>query len=293
MIGLRDRLRSGLPIAMMLAPALAIIILIFMVGLLMTLAQSFNYMPLIGKTDLSLDAYLRVLKGPEFGPSLILTSWIAFATTAASTILAIGCALFLRRQFRGKRLLTFIFQLNVPIPHIVGAVGVLLLLSQSGLASRLAYAVGLISQPSDFPILVYDRWGLGIIAEYVWKTTCFTGLIALAVLQSIGDDYEDVARSLGANPWQRFRYVILPLILPGVLRASVLVFAMSFGWFAIPYLLGQRFPSALPVVAYRNYTDVDLNARPEAMAISVMISALGTVLAYAYMKITRKVVRQD
>ena len=96
-----------------------------------------------------------------------------------------------------------------------------------------------------------------------------TGLIVLAVLQSIGEDYEDLARTLGANSWQRFRYVILPLIMPGVLSSSVLVFAFTFGAFEIPYLLGQRFPSALPVLSYRAYTDVDLNSRPEAMAMIV------------------------
>lgn len=290
---IKESTREKLRVPLMLTPAMAVIIVLFMGGLAMGLAQSFNYMPLIGKTEFSLDAYINVLTGPEFGRSLFLTVWISLAATATSTVLAIGCALVLRRAFKGKRFVGFIFQLNVPIPHLVGAIGIAFLFAQSGLLSRLAYAIGLIDDPSGFPILIHDKYGIGIILEYVWKTTCFTGLIVLAVLQSLGEDYEDVARSLGANAWQRFRYVILPLIMPGVLSASMLVLAFTFGAFEIPYLLGQRFPSALPVLSFRAYTDVDLNARPEAMAMSMIIAALITILVYVYQRVTRAGLREE
>jgi len=188
----------------------------------------------------------------------------------------------------GGGLVTFIFQLNIPIPHLVGALGILFLFAQSGFLARLAYLVGLINAPADFPVLVNDPYGLGIILEYVWKTTCFTGLIVLAVLQSAGEELEDAARNLGANRWQRLRFVILPLIRPAVLSASVLVFAFTFGAFEVPLLLGQRFPSALPVLAYRNYTDVDLNARPEAMAMSVIIAVISAALIFTYTRLGRR-----
>lgn len=285
--------REKLRVPLLLAPAMVVIIFLFMGGLLLGLAQSFNYMPIIGKNDFNIDAYVNIVTNPAFRSSLLLTIWIGGASTIVSTVLAIGCSLVLRRNFPGKRFVTFIFQLNVPIPHIVGAVGILLLFSQSGLLARMGYAVGLINEPSDFPVLIRDRYALGIILEYVWKTTCFTGLIVLAVLQSIGEEYEDLARTLGANSWQRFRYVTLPLIMPGVLSSSVLVFAFTFGAFEIPYLLGQRFPSALPVLSYRAYTDVDLNSRPEAMAMSIIIAGLIAVLIFAYMKITRAYLRSE
>lgn len=288
-----ESIREKLRIPLLLAPALVVVLLLFMGGLLLGLAQSLNYMPIIGKNDFSFEAYVNVLTNPGFLNSLLLTIWIGFASTILSTILAIGCALVLRHEFRGKRSVTFLFQLNIPIPHIVGAIGILLLFAQSGMLARLAYALGLIGEPGDFPILVRDPYGLGIILEYVWKTTCFTGVIVLAVLQSIGEDYEDLARTLGANAWQRFRYVILPLIMPGVLSSSVLVFAFTFGAFEIPFLLGQRFPSALPVLSYRAYTDVDLNSRPEAMAMSMIIAGLIAILIFIYMKITRTYLREE
>ena len=87
--------------------------------------------------------------------------------------------------------------------------------------------------------------------------------------------------------------MIVPLVMPGLLRASILVFAFTFGAFEIPFLLGQRYPSALPVLAYRSYHDVDLNARPEAMAMSMIIAALIMILILIYMKLTETIVRSD
>jgi putative spermidine/putrescine transport system permease protein len=269
----------------MLTPALAVIGGLFLGGLGLALGQSLGYLPLIGRTELSLQAYRHIFTQEAFYRSLWLTCWISLASTALSTGLAIAAALALRQAARGRRWLSFVFQLNIPIPHLVGAVGILFLFSQSGWLARLAYLTRLISEPADFPALVYDPYALGIILEYVWKETCFIGVILLAILQALGEDYEDVARTLGANRWQRFRYVLLPLLRPGILSTSVLVFAFSFGAFEVPLLLGQRYPSALPVLAYRYYTDADLNARAEAMALSVIIAISITVLVFIYLKL--------
>lgn len=275
-------------IPLMLAPALAVVVVLFGGGLWLAVAQSVGYVPAIGRTEFSLEAYQRIFSNPAFGRSLLLTLWIAGASTAVSTLLALTAALTLRRAFPGKKIATFLFQANLPIPHLVGAIGILLLFSQSGFLARLGYAAGLIQAPADFPALVYDPYAIGIILEYVWKSTVFIGVILLAALQSIGEEYEQVAQTLGANQWQRLRYVILPLLRPSLLSASILVFAFTFGAFEVPLLLGTRYPSALPVLAYRFYTDVDLNARPEAMAMSVIIALIITILIALYMRLTRK-----
>lgn len=275
----------------MLGPALAVIIFLFLGGLGLAVLQSLGYLPFIGKTELSFAAYQNILGREEFYRSLLLSLWISLASTGISTVLAVGSALVLRQQFRGRRWVTFIFQLNIPIPHLVGAIGILFLFSQSGFLARLAHLGQIIDSPGDFPALVFDSYAIGIILEYIWKSTCFIGVIVLAVMQSVGEDYEQAARTLGANRWQRFRYVLLPLIMPGILSASILVFAFTFGAFEVPLLLGERYPSALPVLAYRYYTDVDLNFRPEAMAVSVIISILVTILIFVYLRLSQRITR--
>jgi putative spermidine/putrescine transport system permease protein len=286
-------MKNHLKIPLLLAPALTVILLFFVGGLVLAVMQSLGYMPIIGRHEVSLEAYRAIFSREDFYRSLALTTWIGVMSTAVSTILAIISALALRRVSRGRRLTTFIFQLNLPIPHVVGAIGILFLFSQSGFLARLGYLGRLITEPADFPALVFDPYAIGIILEYVWKSTVFIGVILLAILLSLGDSFEDAARTLGASRWQRFRFVTLPFLMPGILSSSILVFAFTFGAFEVPLLLGQRYPSALPVLAYRNYTDVDLNARPEAMAMSVVIAVIISLLVFAYMQISRRYLRHD
>ena len=278
-------------ILLLLTPALLIIVLLFFGGLFVGLLRSFNYMPIIGLTEPNLDAYFAVFKSKEFYYSFILSFHIAFTSTIISATLAIGAALLLRRNFVGKSIINFLFQLNLTVPHLVGAIGILYLFSQSGSFARLAAEWGMITRPAEFPALVFDPYAIGIILQYVWKEIPFIGVIVLANMQSLGEDYESVARSLGANKWQAFRYVLLPLIFPGVLSASVIVFAFTFGAYEIPAMLGANYPAALPVLAYRKYTDVDLAARPEAMAMAIVIAILSAVMIFFYLRYTRKRIR--
>ena len=283
-----DRLK----LILLLSPALLIIGGLFFGGLLIGLMRSFNYMPIIGLNDPDFSAYISVFTDREFYLSFLLTFHIAFTSTVISCILAVGAALLLRRQFVGRAIVNFLFQLNLTVPHLVGAIGMLYLFSQSGSFARLAHEWEMIARPSDFPALVFDPYAIGIILQYVWKEIPFIGVIVLANMQSIGEDYESVARSLGANRWQSFRHVLLPLIFPGVLSASVMVFAFTFGAYEIPAILGASFPAALPVLAYRKYTDVDLAARPEAMAMAIVIALLSAVMIYFYVRYSRKRIRR-
>lgn len=275
----------------MLAPAMAVIGVLFFGGLAVGVMRSFNYMPVIGLDRPDPDAYRAVLRNPDFIASFLLSVHIAVTATLISALIAVAAALVLRQSFAGRGVINFLFQLNLTVPHLVGAIGILYLFSQSGSFARLAAAAGLIARPGEFPAMVFDPHAIGIILLYVWKEVPFIGVIVLANMQAIGQDYEAVARSLGASRWQSIRHVLLPLILPGVLSASVMVFAFSFGAYEIPAVLGAHHPAALPVLAYRSYTDADLAARPEAMAMAVVIALLSVLMIALYLRATRRAVR--
>ncbi|MEW7008303.1 ABC transporter permease [Lentilitoribacter sp. EG35] len=278
-------------IFLLLLPAMFVIVVLFFGGLVTGLLRSFNYMPIIGLTEPNVSAYISIFTDREFYLSFALTFHIAFTSTVISSILAVAAALLLRRNFVGRAVVNFLFQLNLTVPHLVGAIGMLYLFSQSGSFARLAVDWKLIARPADFPALVFDPYAIGIILQYVWKEIPFIGVIVLANIQSIGEDYESVARSLGANRWQTFRHVLFPMIFPGLLSASVMVFAFTFGAYEIPAILGANFPAALPVLAYRKYTAVDLAARPEAMAMAIIIALLSALMIWIYVRYTRKRIR--
>ena len=154
-----------------------------------------------------------------------------------------------------------------------------------------ALTIGHLVPPADFPLLINDTWGVGIILTYVWKEVPFITLMILAVLRQSGNALLDVGRTLKASPWQRFRYITLPTIFPAVGAASLIVFAYTFGAFEVPFLLGRTYPMTLPVWAYKNYSDIDLLARPEGIATGIVIALvvmLAVVLAQMMTKAARR-----
>jgi putative spermidine/putrescine transport system permease protein len=259
--------------------------------MLVGLGQSLGYFPVIGLREWTLENYRNVLTDPTFLQSLWLTFRIALISTVLSTVIAVGLALVLRTSFRGSRFTKFIYQIPLPVPHLVAASGLVLLITQSGILSRAGVLLGLIDVPADFPVLVFDRTGIAIILTFLWKEVPFIGLVVLAVLQSVGPQYEEIAQTLGASARQRVQYVLLPLIMPGVISSSIIVFAYTFSSYEIPLLLGVRDPTTLPVLAYRQYQNPDLALRPEAMAISVILAVIALLLLVAYRRLARYAVK--
>ena len=279
-----------LKIALLLAPALVVIGVLFAGGLVVAFVQSLGYVPAIGMTDLTLDAYREILSDEDFFDSLVLTLYVSGVSTGVATVLAVVAALALRRS--SGRVSAVVFQLPITIPHLVAAVSIALVVGQTGLGARLAALLGLVGEPGDFPTLLYDEYSVGIILTYVWKEVPFIALVVLASLRGVASELEDVARTLGAGAWQRFWYVVFPVISPSVVAASLLVFAFTFGAFEVPYLLGKSYPTILPVMAYNEYRDIDLSARPTAMAINVLIALITGAVAALYLRLARNLGRR-
>jgi putative spermidine/putrescine transport system permease protein len=268
-------------------PAALVVLLLLTGGVVVTLGEAVRG----HGTDqgmLTLENFRSVLSAPGFLPSLGLTLWVSIISTVLTLFFAVLTALSLRRMRVLRGLVSYLYQLPLTLPHMVIAAAGLMLLSQSGFVSRLVTAIGLIDGPAAFPELVYDRAGVGVVLAYVWKQIPFVGLFALAVLQSVGEDYEAAARTLGARPLQAVRHVLIPLIAPGLLPSGIIIFAFVFGAFEVPLLLGARFPSMLSVLAYRLYTDVDISVRPQAMALSFIISFIVFLLVALYRGLTAR-----
>ena len=276
-----------LKIPLLLAPAMLVLGGLFAGGLYAALIQSLGYFPAIGMTEISLDAYREVLGSRDFLDSLLLTFYVAGVSTILATVLAVLAALALRHG--SGRMVSVVFQIPITVPHLVAAVGIALVVSQTGLGARLAAALGLIGEPAEFPALLYDRYSVGIILTYVWKEVPFVALVVLASLRGVAGELEEVARTLGANAWQRFWYVVFPVIAPGIVAASLIVFAFTFGAFEVPFLLGRSYPTILPVMAYDEYRSVELTDRPVAMAINVLIALITGLSAALYLRLSRRI----
>ncbi|MBI5823397.1 MAG: ABC transporter permease subunit [Chloroflexi bacterium] len=266
-----------------LAPALTIVLVLLGASLLYAVAESVGYISVIGQSKFSLDAYRNTLDlNSEFWASLEFSLWISIVSTLISSAIALLLAVWLSER-RGNTD-TLALNWNLAFPHLVWSVALLLFLSQSGLFSRWAASLGLISTPAEFPVLVRDRFGIGIILSYIGKEIPFLTITILSVLRSQSVGYDVVAENLGASRWQRLRYVTIPQVMPALLAGSLLIFGFIFSSYEVPALLGVGYPRALPVLALRFFLDPDLRARSEGMVISLIITLIVMIVAVVSLK---------
>jgi putative spermidine/putrescine transport system permease protein len=274
-------------IAIMLLPAVLILGGLFGGGLAFALGQSLGNFPPAGEHHFTLVHYRSLLFDPELRISIALTFLLATVATAISAAAGFSIAVALRHR---SGPLTVLLQAPIAIPHLAFAILLADLIGQSGWLARVLHFAGWIALPADFPALINDRYGLGIVIAYVLKETPFIALVTLTMLRRIDGDYELAAATLGASRWQRFRYVAFPLAAPSVISASLLVFAFIFGAFEVPYVLGRTYPAMLGLVAQRRFLSTDLMDRPDAIAVAVLMTVVSTLLVLAYLQLSRKLV---
>lgn len=225
--------------------------------------------------------YSDVLHSYYFLDSLGFTLKIAVISTAAALCLAIVAAFALRETFAGKKLVLFMFQYNLGIPHIVVAMMMVMLLSNTGIVSSAVYSAGLTDGADSFPWLVRDSKGLGIMIAFVWKYFPYIGLSALGVLQGASREYEQQAAVLGVGKMKRIIHVIMPQVLPALSVSAIIVFAAAFGEYEIPAILGATSHRTLSVMIYIKYCDLSTRNMPQAYAMMVMMSVVLMLLIIA------------
>jgi putative spermidine/putrescine transport system permease protein len=280
----RRQIFKRLYVPLMLAPVTLILVVLFLGSLVVSLLQSFGYAPLYNINEFPTSKYYQELFAlPGFWSSLGLTFYYATVPTMIGTALSVYLALLLRKRFRGKQVFSYIYKLPLMIPYLLGVALTIVLFSNGGIIARLLHLLGLVETTQDFPRLLYSRGGWGIMFVYLWKQIPFTTLIVYSVLMGLGRESEEAAATLGANPWQTFWNVTLPHIMPGIVSATVIVFAFNFGSFDVPFILGGGFPNTLPVEAWRAFDDADYSRRLRAMAIVMFIGFISSLLLLSYL----------
>lgn len=271
-------------------PALLVIILLFGGGFFLVAAESLGYFAPTADAEFTLAHFFRVFADQEVISALYLTLFVTFISTLISAIGGTLTALWLRKKMRESAFLNTLLQFPLAVPHLAVSLVLLNVMAPSGILARFFYLFGLIKSPSDFPVLVADEYGFGIIFSYVLKETPFIALMILTVLARVGDDFEQVARNLGASAMQRFRFVTLPLIAPPLVFSSLIIWVFVFGAFEVPYILGRSYPAMLAVAVQRKFNGTDLAERPEALALAVLMTLVTTVFVGVYLKLTKNFV---
>lgn len=269
----------------LLLPVLIILCSIFVTGLVIGLAQSLGYFPVIGLKDITFKYYIDVFSDSEFLSSLKFSLYISIVSSFIAVILGVLLSYLILQSKNRNYITKILYKLPIIIPHSIAALLIYNLLSNSGIISRFAFKIGLIQNISDFPSLVFDKNGIGIITSYIWKEVPFIAMVVYTVLSNISDRLSEAALNLGANKRQVFFNVLLPLSMPSILSSFLIVFAFSFGAFEVPYLLGATSTKTLAVKAYLEYTSLDLCNRPYTMVINMILTFISLIFVILYSKL--------
>lgn len=287
-IGRSEKLRPYL----LLLPLMLIMLLIFAAGLAFGTVQSFGWFPAIGLREITFEYYREVLRDPTFLGSLRFSLYTSLTASILSAVFGVGLSYVILTTGRKRGgPLPSLFKSPVYVPHIVVALFIFVLLTQSGLIARLLSAVGLLSDMNEFPRLIFDKNGIGIMVAYIWKELPFMTYITYDVLRTLDERYSMVAGTLGAGKWQVMRRVILPQLWPSIVTGFVLIFAYAFGSYEVPLLLGPTIPRALPVLSYIYYSSVDMTQHVNAMVVNMIIT-LGILLILALGKLLEKLLKK-
>jgi putative spermidine/putrescine transport system permease protein len=178
---------------------------------------------------------------------------VAVLTTIAATVLGTAAAVGLRRRFRGKSLVTLIILAPMVVPVIIIAIGIY------GLYARLQL-VGTLH---------------GLVMAHTVLALPFVVVVVAATLRGFDETLELAAQNLGANRWQTFRLIMLPLIKPGVVSGALLAFITSFDEVVVAiFVSGARAPT-LPKQMWDGIrTEID----PTVAAVSTLLVGVTTAV---------------
>jgi putative spermidine/putrescine transport system permease protein len=212
----------------LVAPFLLIVVALYLGPILDILRVSFT------DPQPGLQNYARLWESD----SLVRILWTTFRVCAVTTVLAVGLgylvAYTITHAAPGERkLMLTVILLSFWISVLVRTFAWIMLLGHNGVVNTWLTALGLVSQP--LPLM---RNETGVIIGMVQYMIPYAVLPLLANMQGLDQRVMNASRSLGAGRWQTFRRIYLPLTLPGIVAASVLVFIVSLGFYVTPAILG-------------------------------------------------------
>ncbi|WID96073.1 sugar ABC transporter permease [Bosea vestrisii] len=228
-IPLKQRLAArGLDgLTLLVLPAVIFLLALFIYPFFYGLFLSFN-----PKAGGALANYQRFFSDSFLYGTIATTLWLAMPVTILTLLLAIPIA-FRVRLMENQRLLTTILVIPITLGTVLVAEGLLNYLGPQGWFNRTLMTFGIISSPVK---LLHNYWG--VMISLVITGFPFTFLLTLSYLSGVDPALEQAGATLGAGPWDRFKHILFPLLLPGLAITFCLSFVQAFSVFPSAVLLG-------------------------------------------------------
>jgi thiamine transport system permease protein len=214
---------------------------------------------------------------------LWITIWQAALSTIITLFLALpGAYVFAKFRFFGKDFLQALMTVPFVLPTVVTAAAFRALLGSNGLINSWLMASFHLSRP---PLDIEQTVVFFLIAHVFYNYTMVLRIVA-SFWASLDPSLVTAARMLGASPWTAFRKITLPLLLPAIGSAALLVFIFCFTSFGVVLILGGPGYATIEVEIYRQA--VQLFNLPMAAALSLIQIGFNFVLMWLHARLSQK-----
>jgi multiple sugar transport system permease protein len=278
----REERRLG---AAMLAPSLGVIAVVAAYPICYAVWLSLNEYSVITpglSRFVGVDNYIDALGSAKFWEAMETTVLFTAISVGLELAIGLGMALVMHQAFRGRSLLRAVVLVPWAILTVVTAITWRTIFEpELGFVNTMLSALSL--PGGDVVWLGEEGYALAaMILADVWKTTPFMALLILAGLQGIPDELHEAAKVDGANTWQRFRNVTLPLLVPAITVALIFRTLDALRVFDLPYVLtkGANGTETLSLVAQAELVANRNTGLGSALAVLTFITVMGISFLY-------------
>ncbi|MGW5127804.1 ABC transporter permease [Streptomyces sp. NPDC004069] len=224
--------------------------------------------------------YRLFFSDPYLRETLWITLGLAVPAALINCLAAVPVAFRTRGPFRGRRLITTLLVMPITLGTVLTAQGLLGYLGPNGWFNKALLGLGLIDEPLA---LVHNYWG--VLASLIITGFPFSYLLTLSYLTGIDPSLEQAAATLGADWRKRLRYVLLPLLAPGLAITFCLSFVLAFAVFPSAQLVGdpRKSTHVISIEAYQaafQKFDYSLGSAIAMIMAAVMLAVVVLVLAW-------------
>jgi putative spermidine/putrescine transport system permease protein len=252
----------------LVAPALIVVALFFVVPLLLSAVGAFRAADgsfTLAHFEKSLDLYSR---------DLLFTVGIVALSTVLIALVAIAIAgyLTLGEHPRAVAVLRWLYRWPLFIPFVVAGQVMRTFLAKNGMLNHVLIGTGLIEPISAQSMLDWR----GIVVAFVWKQAPFVTLLLAGAMAALERQHIEAARNLGAPRWRVLIDIVLPQVRGTLLVGLVLSFVTMLSVLSVPLMINPNSPTMITVdVAYRISTFSDYAVANALCLLSLLLAALG------------------
>ena len=272
----------------MVSPTLAYALLMLAIPLLTIVFYSFvkdGYQTIV--REFTLENYRAVWADPIFRTLMLRSLMVAGLVTLVTVLLAFPVAYFLSFVVRPDRKSMWIFLITIPFwtSYLIRVFLWKVILGYNGVINSGLKSLGIIDQPLGF--LLYNTGS--IVATLAHAYAPFAILPIYVALEKIDRSLLEAGRDLGESRAMTFWRVTLPLAMPGVMAAVLIVFIPTIGDYVTPTLIGG---GKIPMVANLIQAQMlDIDNKPLGSAIAVTAMLIVTVLSLIFLFLNRRFLR--